>query len=86
MKKKIARAPGKCILFGEHAVVYNYPAIVGAIDLYSTCSIEIVDTGLFTLNLLNSKQIFKGNSPDFLPKDLKNQQGNTLVINSGPSL
>jgi len=30
----IASAPTKTILFGEHAVVYGYPAIAGALDIY----------------------------------------------------
>ncbi|MHA1225035.1 MAG: mevalonate kinase, partial [Candidatus Heimdallarchaeaceae archaeon] len=33
-------APGKVILFGEHAVVYGYPAIVMAIDLRAKCKIS----------------------------------------------
>jgi len=32
MPKVIATAPGKVTLFGEHAVVYGYPAIVTSID------------------------------------------------------
>ena len=34
------KAPGKCILFGEHAVVYGYPAIAVAINHFSHCHIE----------------------------------------------
>ena len=30
-----ARAPGKCVLFGEHAVVHGAPELVLAIDLYT---------------------------------------------------
>ncbi len=40
MRNSLASAPGKCILFGEHAVVYGYPALAIAIDIFSYCKIS----------------------------------------------
>tara|TARA_B100000925_G_C22000096_1_gene470832 strand:+ start:820 stop:1914 length:1095 start_codon:yes stop_codon:yes gene_type:complete len=36
-----ASAPGKCILFGEHAVVYGQPAVAVAIDQRMSVNIEL---------------------------------------------
>lgn len=35
-----ARAPGKCILFGEHAVVHGKPELLLAIDLYAQVGVR----------------------------------------------
>jgi len=40
----IAKAPGKIILFGEHFVVYENRAILGAIDKYATVTSEKTST------------------------------------------
>jgi len=41
MQHITASAPGKCILFGEHAVVYGHPAVAVAIDQRIKVKIEI---------------------------------------------
>jgi mevalonate kinase len=43
-------APGKLMLFGEHAVVYGRPCIVTAIDQRLTLSVELVAKPEFILN------------------------------------
>ena len=38
-----ARAPGKCIVFGEHAIVHGAPELVFAIDLYTQVFVRSSD-------------------------------------------
>ncbi|MDR3290562.1 MAG: mevalonate kinase [Methanobrevibacter sp.] len=47
--ESIASAPGKIILFGEHAVVYDQPAIAVAIDKKATISIKESSNDFTTL-------------------------------------
>lgn len=42
-------APGKLMLFGEHAVVYGHPCIVTAVDQRMTATLEQVQKQMFTL-------------------------------------
>lgn len=47
----IASAPGKTILFGEHAVVYGEPAIAGAVNKRATIRLkEASDVSIFKSN------------------------------------
>jgi mevalonate kinase len=39
------RAYGKLILFGEHFVVYNAPALVGAVAAYTDCEAQVIEGG-----------------------------------------
>jgi mevalonate kinase len=45
VKRVLASAPAKIILFGEHSVVYGKPAIAAAIDLRTYVRAEFNDTG-----------------------------------------
>lgn len=36
----VARAPGKCILFGEHAVVRGQPEVLLALDVYTQVAVQ----------------------------------------------
>ncbi len=49
MNKITVSAPGKLMLFGEHAVVYGHPCIVTAVDQRMFVTAEITNTGKFEL-------------------------------------
>ena len=46
-------APGKLMLFGEHAVIYGRPCIVTAADQRVRVAAEIADTGLIKIQALD---------------------------------
>ncbi len=59
MKKVKVRAPGKTILFGEHAVVYGYPAIAMAISVNSECIIKETNHQIIKIRLKNYNSIYE---------------------------
>ncbi len=50
MKKIKVSAPGKLMLFGEHAVVYDRPCLVTAVDQRLKATVEITDDNMFCLD------------------------------------
>src|SRR3990167_7052888 len=48
-KKIIVSAPGKLMLFGEHAVVYNHPCLVTAVDQRMRATVSLLDRQEFQL-------------------------------------
>jgi mevalonate kinase len=49
MEKITVSAPGKLMLLGEHAVVYNHPCLVTAVDQRMRITVELLDTSEFQL-------------------------------------
>lgn len=49
MNKVTVSAPGKLMLFGEHAVVYNHPCLVTAVDQRIRLEAEILEDSNFEL-------------------------------------
>ncbi|MBU1031604.1 hypothetical protein KKE03_01625, partial [Patescibacteria group bacterium] len=51
MNRKITvSAPGKLVLFGEHAVIYGRPGIVTAMGQRMKATVELIDEPIFELN------------------------------------
>ncbi len=49
MNKVTVSAPGKLMLFGEHAVVYNHPCLVTAVDQRMRATVEVLQSKDFEL-------------------------------------
>jgi mevalonate kinase len=70
MKSVISTAPGKSILFGEHAVVYGFPAIAMAISVYSKCQINEITENKIKVILENYDHIFEADNIQTLRKKI----------------
>ncbi len=74
--ESIASAPGKTILFGEHAVVYGEPAIAGAVDKRATVKIKSID---------NDSSVLKSNDLGF-EAELDTKSGNYFLKKGKPGI
>lgn len=76
MNKVNVSAPGKLMLFGEHAVVYDHPCLVTAVDQRIKLTAEILETEDFELNapdvdVLNYKKSISSLGEGEIPKGAK---------------
>jgi len=76
MKKIIVSAPGKLMLLGEHAVVYNKPCLVTAVDQRLRLTIEVLNIQEFQLDApdvdtVNYKKQIVGIGKGNIPKGAK---------------
>jgi mevalonate kinase len=68
----IAKSPGKIILFGEHFVVYDNRAILGAIDKYATVTSEKTNTdNILISSSLGQTSIQKDEDEDKIEKKFR---------------
>ena len=65
-----SKVPGKCILFGEHAVVYDFPAISMAIPLNSTCIVEENKHNSIEINFNTVNEKYEGNNLVNIEKEI----------------
>ncbi len=78
-----SKVPGKCILFGEHAVVYGFPSISMAIPLNSTCIVEENKLNSIELNFKTINKKYEGsNLVDIEQKIPSNYSQFILGLNS----
>ena len=78
VKRVSFSAPGKIILFGEHAVVYGHPAIVTAINLRTRCTIGESSNNETLLSICSNYKL-KANPSNQLRKFLLNRDQDQFV-------
>lgn len=94
-KKTIYSAPGKIYLCGEHAVVYNEPAIACAINLRATAKVRslrekryVIKSSMGVSNGLESKKhVYVANCIEklkkYIPKGVKIEIESEIPVGSG---
>lgn len=76
MKKITVSAPGKLMLFGEHAVVYNHPCIVTSVNQRMMVTLELIKEPFLKLeapdiNIIDYKKSLKELGIGDIPKGAK---------------
>ncbi len=66
MNRVVSSAPGKLMLFGEHAVIYDKPCIVTAVDIRVYVAVETNENKSIVVSLSNTDQVYETPVGDLL--------------------
>ncbi len=67
-RKVLASAPSQAFLFGEHAVLYGYPALAAGVERRAKAEVELLEDKLIEISSEQLGEILKWRPSEYLPE------------------